>query len=210
MKLLNRRIDAHALSGVHSVTNHGGLPAAHSGRAGVEVEDLQTVASECIHDAAVVLRLFGSHRFCTGVSVAPAAVENRPIVGQADENGDGEKRQSSPEPRDESARATHSFRLALLFTIDGRSGFEQPVHRFEKSFERKRLGEREAASGNLGLIQGFQRESEYLEIGMNIGESEQRLSSPLAPMSASIEDQQIHAAFAQLDREILGACGLRG
>src|SRR5208337_3169106 len=98
MKLLDGRIDANALGGVHSVTNGGVLPAAHSWRAGVEVEDLQTVASECIHDAAVRLHLFGRLRFFSVASVAPTAIEDPPIVGQTGDYGDGEERERSPEP----------------------------------------------------------------------------------------------------------------
>jgi len=49
VKLFDRRIEANACGGVDSITNQGFLSEADGRRAGIEIENLQAVASECIH-----------------------------------------------------------------------------------------------------------------------------------------------------------------
>lgn len=135
VKLFDRRIEPHALGGVDSIANRGWLSAADGSTAGVEIENLQAIASERVHRAAVVLRLFTGQCFFGVTSVAPAAAKNPSVITDPGDYGDGEERNQSAELRDESAGVTHNIRLT-------RGGFEQAVDGFNKAFERKRLGER--------------------------------------------------------------------
>ncbi len=99
VELLDGRIEAHALSGVDSITNQGFLSEADGWRAGVEIENFKAVASECIHYAARVFSLFCRLGFFTVPSVAPARIEDRAIIRDANNDRDGEIWQSAPEQR---------------------------------------------------------------------------------------------------------------
>jgi hypothetical protein len=97
VKLLDGWIEAHALGRIDSIANQGFLPEADSWRAGVEIENLQPVASQCIHCAARVLRLFCRLCLLGVTSVAPAGVEDPTIIDHHNDDHDREVWQRAPQ-----------------------------------------------------------------------------------------------------------------
>jgi hypothetical protein len=96
VECFDRRIEAHALGGVYSITNRGHLSAADGWRAGVEIENLQAVASQGIGYAARFGGLCCGLRFFAVATIAPAAVEYRAIIGYPNNDQDGEIRKKAP------------------------------------------------------------------------------------------------------------------